>query len=112
MFWRPATVPRPANGGCRSRPRRAGTNQIAQPVLNQLVAIDDQLLLGWEVVVDRLLRHLGLARHVAHGNLFISPLGEEAGSGVGDELSGAGLLQFTQSRVRHGASVSPGAPQD
>lgn len=68
--------------------------------------MDDQLLLCWEVVVDRLLRHFGLARHVAHGNLFISPFGEEAGRGVGDELSGAGLFQFTQSRVRRGASES------
>jgi hypothetical protein len=77
----------------------------AQPVSNLLVAIDDQLFLAREVVIDSLLRHLGLARHVGHRNLFVSLLGKESGGSVGDEPPGPGLLEFTQSRVSDDSSI-------
>jgi hypothetical protein len=76
------------NGSSGSRRRRPGTNQIAQPVSDLLVAIDDQLFLAREVVIDSLLRHLGLARHVGHRNLFVSLLGKEPGGSVGDQPPG------------------------
>jgi hypothetical protein len=70
-----------------------------------LVAIDDQLFLAREVVIDSLLRHLGLACHVGDRNLFVSLLGEESGGRVGDEPPGTRLLEFTQSRVSHDPSI-------
>jgi hypothetical protein len=94
-----------ANGSSGSRRRRPRTNQIAQSGSNLLVAIDDQLFLAREVVVDGLLRHLGRASHVGHRNLFVSLLGKESGGGIGDEPPSTGLLEFTQSRISHDSSI-------
>jgi hypothetical protein len=66
---------------------------------------DDQLFLAREEVIDSLLGHFGLARHVGHRNLFVSPLGKESGGSVRDEPPGTGLLEFTQSRVSHDSSI-------
>ena len=80
---------------------RAGADQVAQPILNLLLAVGDQLFLGREVVVDRLLGDLGLARHVADRDMFVAALGEQAGRGVGDEPAGARLLELAQSGSGH-----------
>src|ERR1700722_6531023 len=90
----------------RGNAGRASTDQVAQPVLNLLLAISDQLLLGWEVVVDRLLGDLGLARHIADRDTFVAALGEQAGRGVGDEPARARLLKVAQSGGGHPRSLA------
>jgi hypothetical protein len=90
-----------ADGRGRSNGGRPGADQVAQPILDLLVAIGDQLLLGRKVVVHRLLGDLGLARHVTDGDMFVAALGEQAGRGVGDEPAGARLLELAQSGAGH-----------
>ena len=82
---------------------RPGADQVAQPVLDLLLAIGDQLLLDRKVVVDGLLGDLGLACHVGDGDVLVAALGEQAASSVGDELAGARLLELAQ--------CGAGAPQ-
>ena len=71
-----------------------------------LLAIGDQLLLGRKVVVDRLLGDVSLARHVADYDIFVPSFGEEPGRGVGDALTRARLLAFTQSGAGHRTSLA------
>ncbi|BCL25570.1 hypothetical protein GCM10017557_04290 [Streptomyces aurantiacus] len=81
--------------GGRSGPGRAVADQLAQPVLDLFVAIGDQLLLVAKVVVHGLLGDLGLAGHVADGDLLVPPLGEQPGGGVGDVPPCTRLLALT-----------------
>ena len=77
-----------------------------QLILDQLIAIGDQLVLGLEVVVDGLFGDLGLARHLADRDLLIPALGEQPRGRVGDDLARAGLLAFTQAEVGHVLSIA------
>jgi hypothetical protein len=61
-----------------------GADQPGQLILDELVAVGDQLFLGLEVVVDGLLGDLGLAGHVADRYLFIPVLGEQPRSSNSD----------------------------
>jgi hypothetical protein len=78
-----------------------GADHPRQLILDQLIAIGDQLFLGLEVVVDGLFGDLGLARHVADRDLFVSALGEQPCGRVGDDLARAGLLAFAQAGFGH-----------
>jgi hypothetical protein len=80
---------------------RPGPDQLAHPLLDLLIAIGDQLLLGRKVVVDGLLGDLGLARHVSHGDILIAALSEQASGGIGDELTGACPLALAQPGASH-----------
>ena len=77
-----------------------------QLILDQLIAVGDQLVLGLEVVVDGLLGDLGLARHIADRDLLVPALGEQPRGRVGDDLAGAGLLAFAQAGVGHVPSIA------
>ena len=88
----------------RGRRRNAGrprANQIAQPILDLLVAVGDEPLLRRKVVVDRLLGDLGLACDVAHGDVLVAALGEQPGRGIRDQPARARLLALAQSRRGH-----------
>jgi hypothetical protein len=106
-LWRDAANPGDglqdelADGSRRSNGGRPGADQVTQPILDLLLAIGDQLLLGPEVVVDRLLGDLGLAGHVTDGDMLIAALGEQARCGIGDEPAGARLLELAQSGAGH-----------
>src|SRR5437667_88504 len=89
-----------------SNPRWSSADQTAEPILNLLVPIGNQLLLRRKIVIERLLGDLRLARHVTDGNPFIAPLGEQPSGGVGDELPGAGLLALAQSDGDHARDSS------
>ena len=95
-----------ADSSCRGNGVRPGADQVAQPILNLLLAISNQLLLSRKVVVDGLLGDLGLACHVSDGNVLIAALGEQAGRGVGDEPAGPRLLEIAQSGGSHPSSVT------
>ena len=63
----------------RSRGRdigRAVADQLAHSVLDLLVGIGDQLLLGAEVVVDRRLGDVGLPRDVGDPDLLVAAVGD------------------------------------
>ena len=108
MLRIPATDPSTKSrmAAAASDARWPGADQVAQPILNLLLAIGDQLFLGRKVVVDGLLGDLGLARHVSDGNVLIATLGEQAGRGVGDEPPGTRLLALPQSRTGHTESLA------
>ena len=74
--------------------RVPGCGSVGTAILDQLIAISDQLFLGLEVVVDGVFGDLGLARHVADRDLLIPALGEQPRGRVGDDLAGADLLAF------------------
>jgi len=59
-----------------------------QSILDQLVAVSDQLFLGLEVVADGLFGDLGLARHVADGDLLILVERRLAVMGLSDRAVG------------------------
>jgi hypothetical protein len=69
--------------------------------MDLLIAVNDQLFLGLEVVVDGLFGDLGRARHIADRDPLIPALGEQPRSRVGDDLAGAGLLALAQAGVSH-----------
>src|SRR6202023_2376863 len=97
-----------ADRGSRADAGRPGADQVAQPFLNLLVAIGNQLLLGREVVVDGLLGHLGLARHVSDGDMLITVLREKPGRGIRDMPASPLLLELAQPDAGHASYFSGG----
>jgi hypothetical protein len=97
------------DGGRRGDAGRPRADQVAEPLLDLLIAIGDQLLFDREVVVDRLLGDLGLTRHVSDGDVLIAAIGEQAGGGIGDVPPGARLLELAQSHAGHTSEFSEGA---
>jgi hypothetical protein len=97
------------DGSRRGDAGRPGADQVAQPLLDLLIAIGDQLFLGREVVVDGLLGDLSLARHVSHGDVLIAALSEQAGGGIGDVKPGACPLALAQSGAGHTSKFSEAA---
>ncbi len=95
-----------ADGGGRGGSGCPGADQPGQLILDLLIAVNDQLFLGLEVVVDGLLGDLGLARHIADRDLLIPALGEQPRGRVGDDLARAGLLAFAQAEVGHVPSIA------
>ena len=95
-----------ADGRGRRGPGGPGADQPGQLILDQLIAVGDQLFLGLEVVVDGLFGDLGLARHVADRDLLVPALGEQPRGRVGDGLARAGLLALAQAEVGHGLSLA------
>jgi hypothetical protein len=64
--------------GCRWRgPGCSCPDQPAEPILDLLIEIRDQPLLGLEVVVDGLSGDLGLARDIADRDLLKAALGKQ-----------------------------------
>lgn len=90
---------------------RPPADEPAQLVLNQLVAVGDQLFRGLEVVADGLSADLGLAGHVADRDLLVTALGEQPRGGAGDDPAGAGLLAPAQPGVAHRLSLASGFAQ-
>ena len=70
-----------------------------QLILDQLVAVSDQLFLGLEVVADGLFGDLGLARHVADGDLLILVERRLAVMGLGDRFDDFNTLARTRTSV-------------
>src|SRR6267143_2696453 len=95
-----------ADSGCWSNAGWSSADQTAEPILNLLVPIRNQLLLRRKIVIERLLGDLRLARHVTDGNPLIAALGEETSGGVGDELAGARLFALAQSDRDHPSEFS------
>src|SRR5207244_10006757 len=95
-----------ADGGGRGGSGCPRVDQPAQLILDQLIAVGDQLFLGLEVVVDGLFGDLGLARHVADRDLLIAPFGEQPCGGVRDGGSCAGLLALAHAEIRHELSLA------
>jgi hypothetical protein len=75
-------------------------------VLDVLVAVGDQLLLGPKIVVDRLLGDLGFPGDVADGDVLIPSLGEQPRRDIGDEPTRARLLELAESVTGDGEIVA------
>src|SRR6185312_15635994 len=61
----------------RGYARRSRADQLGELLLDLLVAIGDEPLLGRKIVIDRLLGDLGIPRHVANRDVLVSVLGEQ-----------------------------------
>src|ERR1700722_10942007 len=66
-----------SDSSCRIDGVWSGANKLTHPILNLLLAIGDQVLLGRKVVVDGLFGDFGLPRHVTDGNILVAALGEQ-----------------------------------
>ena len=84
-----------SDGGRGRRAGRAEADQLAEPILDLLLPVGDQLLLGREVVVHRLLGDLGLAGHVPDRHVLVAPLGEKPGRRLREKASGTSLFALS-----------------
>jgi len=71
------------------------SNQTDHVVLDLPITVDDQLLLGLNVVVHRLLGDLSVAGDVADRDALVPPLGEQPGRDIGDEPTRAHFLELS-----------------
>jgi hypothetical protein len=84
---------------------RSRADQLAEPLLDLLVAIGDEPLLSRKIVIDRLLGDLGIPRHVANRDVLVSVLGEQPGRGIRDQSPRARLLPLPQTGAGHRTSL-------
>src|SRR6476469_9973778 len=89
-----------AERGERRLAGRALADRPKQLVLEGLKPPVDEILLGREVVEDRLLGHLGGARDLGHRDALEAALAEQATRRLGDEPARLLLLALAQARRR------------
>ena len=89
------------HGGAAGRPPPDHLGKVGDHLV---LPVEEQVLLGREVVEDRVGRDPGGPGHLDHRDLLEAALGEQAHGGVGQELPGLLLLEFAKS---HGGILSP-----
>ena len=80
------------NASSTETPGSALADGREQLLLERLEPPVDEVFLGREVVVDRLLGDVGLARHLRDGDPVEAALGEQAPRSLGDQLPHLVLL--------------------
>jgi len=96
---------RASESRCRAGAMRPGPDELREGFKELLLSVEDQALLGREVVVDSLFGHLRGLRHVEDGHMLVAPLSEKGRRSFCDELAGLTLLALTQANSGAGGLI-------